>query len=348
MRRFKAWKAAALVVAIISGVTFLKAGGPPVPAEVTAQQAQAPDPDDRPIPLRIWYPTHSGPERSAPLIAISHGAGGSSAGHVDTAIALAKSGFVVVAVEHTGDNYHDQSYVERGANLDSRPRHISRAIDYMLNAWPNRITIDQARIGVFGHSAGGFTALVLTGGEPDLSRRAVYCREQPEAWTCRYLRRHGAEPTDVRHMAAKAWVHDARVKAIAISAPALGYTFDRTALANVKVPVLLWAAGKDAIVEGSPATIRQALTAPTDYRFESGAGHFAFLTPCSGQMRVIITVMHWLGTEDICADPPGFDRTRFHDDFNRSVISFFTTTLKRGAGHNEKGAAEAAPSPIQR
>jgi predicted dienelactone hydrolase len=46
---------------------------------------------------------------SHPLIVMSHGNGGTLEGHYDTALALARAGFVVAAVTHTGDNYKDQS-----------------------------------------------------------------------------------------------------------------------------------------------------------------------------------------------------------------------------------------------
>lgn len=39
-------------------------------------------------------------------IAMSHGTGGSLSSHIDTANALARAGFVVLAVTHIGDNTH--------------------------------------------------------------------------------------------------------------------------------------------------------------------------------------------------------------------------------------------------
>lgn len=109
---------------------------------------------------------------------MSHGNGGSLLSRFDTAIALADAGFVVVAVTHTGDNYADQS---RNLNVMGRSRHISRSIDHLLLTWDARETIDPVRIGIFGMSSGGFTALTSIGAiaddsEPEMDRVLVTTR----------------------------------------------------------------------------------------------------------------------------------------------------------------------------
>ena len=68
--------------------------------------------------------------KALPLIVMSHAAGGSYLGHFDTVIALADAGFVVVAMNHTGDNYADQS---RSIDVMDRPRQAIRVIDQMLS-----------------------------------------------------------------------------------------------------------------------------------------------------------------------------------------------------------------------
>src|SRR5262249_37290713 len=150
-----------------------------------------PDPDGPALEAGIWYPSEAAPAsqpiglyrqtvatnaavagRGLPLIVMSHGSGGSFADHYDTALALAEAGFVVAAVTHTGDNYRDQSGFTR---VENRPRHIKALVDYMLASWPHHDLLDPARIGMFGFSAGGFTALVMVGGIPDLALVAPYC-----------------------------------------------------------------------------------------------------------------------------------------------------------------------------
>jgi predicted dienelactone hydrolase len=42
-------------------------------------------------------------------------------------------------------------------------------IDYMLASWQHHEALDPFRVGMFGFSAGSFTALVAIGGTPDMS-----------------------------------------------------------------------------------------------------------------------------------------------------------------------------------
>jgi predicted dienelactone hydrolase len=327
-RRRRAIALAAILLVVLAGAALLLRPATPPPG-VAVDEAIVPDPDDKPLAVRIWYPV--GEQRGLPLIVISHGTGGSNRGHEDTAVALAQAGFVVAAPTHTGDNYRDDSYVGKGMHLAGRPRHVSRAIDHMLTRWPQHARIDPARIGLFGHSAGGFTGLVVAGGEPDMSLGRERCRKRPETWDCRYLKERGldiarleGEPPPVR------WVHDSRVRAAVVAAPAVGYSFAPDRLAGVTIPIQLWEAGHDAIVEDSPAIIAGLLPLPSDRHIVAGAGHFSFLKPCDWRTGLMITVMGIVGTPDICAESDGFDRQAFHQRFNREMIAFFRKTLPPG------------------
>ncbi len=172
-----------------------------------------PDPEGAPLEAGIWYPSDAPASlhrlglfeqtiadsgaiagRNLPLIVMSHGTGGSFEGHYDTALALADAGFVVAAITHTGDNYRDHSQFGR---LESRPRHVKVLVDYMLSSWPHHDALDPARIGMFGFSAGGFTALVDIGGTPDLSTVAPHIRTSGPAVPSRSARltyRPGRQP----------------------------------------------------------------------------------------------------------------------------------------------------------
>jgi predicted dienelactone hydrolase len=171
-------------------------------------QVMVPDPNGPPLEAGIWYPSDApaAPRRLAlytqavavggevagyglPLVVMSHGTRGSFQQHYDTALALAEAGFVVAAVTHTGENYRDQSAtLFISAGFENRPRHVKALIDYMQASWPQRGQLDPKRIGIFGFSAGGFTALVAIGGEPDLSLGRSYCAANPDDWGCRTAR----------------------------------------------------------------------------------------------------------------------------------------------------------------
>lgn len=304
------------------------------------QRGFAADPDGKPLEIGTWYPSQDtarpvtmGPTtmsvavngtllgKALPLVVMSHGNGGSFLGHFDTAIALADAGFVVVAVTHTGDNYADQS---RSVDVMDRPRQISRVIDHMLSTWVGHALIDPARIGMFGFSSGGFTALVSIGGIPDFSRIAPMCRQYPADFVCQLVAKSSSQLV-VPLMPATAGAADPRIKAAVVAAPALGFTFSPDGLKNVKVPVQLWRADNDVIVPHPryAEAVRLALPEAPDYHVVPSAGHFDFLVPCSSALASIAPA--------ICTSAVGFDRAAFHASFDASVVSFFSKTLGAGS-----------------
>ncbi|HEX8414594.1 MAG TPA: prolyl oligopeptidase family serine peptidase [Sphingomicrobium sp.] len=252
------------------------------------------------------------PDGQHPLIVMSHGTGGDFAGHVDTAVALARAGFIVAALTHPGDNWRDNSHATR---VEERPAALSATISYMLQAWPGRAAIDAKRIGAFGFSAGGFTVLAAAGGRPDLTRFASHCIQHPGFFDCTLMKKQprGA-PTP--------WpkLRDHRIKAIVVAAPALGFAFDRAGLADIRVPVQLWRADNDDILP-SPFyvdAVRAALLGQPEFQTVPGAGHFDFLAPCVNPASMPL----------LCQSAPGFDRAVFHASFDAAVVRFFSTKLK--------------------
>jgi predicted dienelactone hydrolase len=298
------------------------------------EHVTVPDPDGPPLEAGIWYPTDApaSPQplglfvqsvavgapvagRGLPLVVMSHGTGGTFEGHYDTALALAEAGFVVASVTHTGDNYRDQSAFTR---VENRPRHIKALIDYMLASWPRHDVLDPSRIGMFGFSAGGFTALVAIGGVPDMVRVASFCTAHPDDWGCnRASELHSGPPT----APPSAFVHDTRIAAAVIAAPAIGYVFTPEGLSGVKVPIQLWRGDRDEILTHRyhAQNVYDGLPIKPEYHVVPNAGHFAFLAPCSAGLQSI--------APDICRDPAGFDRVAFHREFNAAVVAFFKAKL---------------------
>src|SRR5215831_7492745 len=299
------------------------------------ERVTVPDPDGPPLEAGIWYPSDAPASsqrlgayaqtvavggavagRSLPLVVMSHGTGGSFEGHYDTALALAEAGFVVAAVTHTGDNYRDQSGFNR---VENRPRHIKALIDYMLSSWPDREVLDPARIGMFGFSAGGFTALVAIGGLPDLSRGAPYCAAHPDEWGCRRVRETRMAPPSAPPIA---FVHDTRIGAAVIAAPAIGFSFSPEGLAGIKAPIQLWRGDSDEILPHPrhAHNVYEGLPVKPEYRVVSNAGHFAFMAPCTPALERV--------APETCSDPAGFDRAAFHREFNPAVVAFFKAKLR--------------------
>ncbi len=296
-------------------------------------RVMVPDPDGPPLEAGIWYPSDAptssqrlalyahtvavGGEiagRGLPLVVMSHGTGGGFEGHYDTAMALAEAGFVVAAVTHTGDNYRDQSGFAR---MENRPRHIKALIDYMLASWSQHDRLDPMRIGVFGFSAGGFTALVAIGGVPDFLPGRSNCAAYPDEWGCRRARETGMRPT----AAPVAFVQDSRIAAAVVAAP-LGVVFTPDGLAGITAPIQVWRGDSDEILPHPRHAhhVYEGLPTKPEYHVVANAGHFAFLAPCTPAFAKV--------APEGCLDPVGFDRAAFHREFNPAVVTFFKAKLR--------------------
>jgi predicted dienelactone hydrolase len=308
-------------------------------ANIGFQQIEIPDSSGKSLKTAIWYPSDSkvsvqtlglfrqevaidGQIAGAkwPVVFISHGTGGSLASHYDTALALARAGLIVIALTHTGDNSQDQSYAGNRIDLVDRPRQLERVINFALSKWKDRAHIDAAKMGVFGFSLGGFTALVEIGGVPDLKRMAELCRKHATAPECSFIReRHGDQLVSASD--APAWMHDPRIKAAVIAAPAAGYLFGSGGLHRVTVPIQLWRAANDSQAPDAwnSAIVRDGLPSTPEMHIVPHADHFAFLPPCSDALKQVAS--------SICSDVPDFDRAAFHEEFNRRVVAFFLLTL---------------------
>ena len=298
-----------------ASVVTPQAAAPVIHDGVVFSRLSLPDGDQPAIEAGAWAPVEA-TTALRPLIVISHGNGGDFRSHHDTAMALAKAGFVVAALTHTGDNWRDQS---RATDVVGRTRQLSVLIDYMTRDWSGHAGIDASRIGAFGFSAGGFTVLAAAGGDPDLSRLTDHCRANPGFYDCRLIAQH---PDTVRGAAAAPRLaHDARLKALVVAAPALGFTFTPDGLSHVTQPIQLWQAGTDQILPAPfyVEPVRDALPTPPEYRRVEGAGHFDFLPPCSPELAAAAPM--------ICAPTPGFDRAAFHETLNREVVRFFKEKL---------------------
>ena len=306
------------VLAVLISVATTVAAG-----TVGFQRVTVADSDGKPREVGIWYPSDApaspqplGPYRQTVavdgdvagrrlgLVVILHGVQGWFGNHYPTALALAEAGFVVAAVTHGQD-----------VRLVEQPRHVGRVLDYMLATWPHHDRLDPARIGIFGFSVGGFTALVAVGGVPDLGRIPAYCAEYQDR-VCGALKERN---TDLS-VPASAWVHDARIKAAVVAAPTLGFTLGPPALAPVKVPIQLWRAGSDEITPHPrhAEAIYHALATRPEYVVVPNAGHFVFVA-CSAEMAQRAPA--------VCRDAPDFDRPAFHREFNAAVVTFFKARL---------------------
>lgn len=246
-----------------------------------------------------------------PLIVVSHGFGGSSLSHHDTAETLADAGFVVVALDHPDDTASNKERAHNLMALKSRPTDIRRLIDFMLGPAPDATVIDPQRIGFFGFSRGGYTGLVLAGAEPDFRQLTSRCQD-PTGATCRRI-----DPA----LLPSGVVHDPRIRAFAIADPLSSVFPTRESLRSVGAPVQLWGSerGGDGVSPVDIGRIAADLPAKPELHVVPGSGHFAFLTVCPAALVETLP--------EICVDGPGFDRAAFHAELDSRVRAFFLDHL---------------------
>lgn len=118
-----------------------------------------------------------------PVVAFSHGFGGHRRQTTHLCTHLASHGYVVVSVDHTGNTMMDMMQqmigLQAGAPppdplellgpvMRDRPRDVSFVLDAVLDGTAGGVAAlaDPDRIGVTGHSFGGWTTLVTTGSDP--------------------------------------------------------------------------------------------------------------------------------------------------------------------------------------
>jgi len=290
------------------------------------------DPEDT-MDGAIFYPTWAAPGRAGngswvvdalqdappadgrfPLILLSHGDGGHRFSHHDLAIGLAKLGMIVVTVTHPGDSDRDPTAWRSDRVLVAREYDLRAALDAMLADPVFGAHVDRDRIGVAGFSLGGYTALLLAGAKPDFSRFSTYCRDTGASpATC------AEGPPLIRQ--GLGFFRDERVKAAYLMAPGPGYFFTREGLADVRIPVHIDDPTEDEMLVRPYAAerIRDLLPERPEYTRVPGAGHYAYLAPCSEDLR------HRM--PQLCTDPPGFDRGGFHVELATEMADFFRRAM---------------------
>jgi predicted dienelactone hydrolase len=136
---------------------------------------------ERTLDLLAWYPTDADeppdPRLRAvalPALVYSHGNCGSADAFTTLASALARAGFVVASISHTGDTSSDPGCGEtrnQAISFFERPNDVVATLDWLVElpaAGSGGRLVDPTRMGLAGHSFGGQTTLRTARLEPRL------------------------------------------------------------------------------------------------------------------------------------------------------------------------------------
>ena len=272
---------------------------------------------------------------------LSHGSGGSPWVHHDLARSLVEAGFVVALPQHRGDNHLDYS----GAGPDSwarRPAEVSRTIDALGRDARFAPLLALDRVGVWGGSAGGHTALSLAGGSWSPARFQRHCDahldEDFPGCAGLFTRLTGGWADGLKRWAVRSVLRwkfddaapktheDPRIAAVVAMVP-LASDFDPASLAKPRVPLALVTARQDRWLppRWHSDRVLQACLSCTHLADLPTAGHGAMLSPLPPDMTGLVG--------DLLNDPPGFDRKAL-PAVDRQVAAFFARHLPapQGAG----------------
>lgn len=236
-----------------------------------------------------------------PVVLVSHGSGGSPFTHRGLARHLARAGFLVLLPTHPGNNRDDNRLAETADILVQRPRDVTAVLDWAMSSDGFPGQADLQRVGIVGHSLGGYTGLALAHGRPH-----TIPRDTP-----------GLPPRPIPVDA------DDRVAALVLLAPAAPWFIADGSLDDVRVPILLLTGESDRMTgsHGDLIASRLGDGAALEHRVVPAAGHFSFLTPFPPEMVN--------PAFPPSQDPPGFDRVAFHAALYPEIETFFRTMLPR-------------------
>lgn len=276
-----------------------------------------------------WDLPVAGSSAKRPMIVLSHGSGGNPWQLSDLAKRLVQGGFVVAAPFHPGDNSrdHDHSTLTTWTNWQMRPTHLTSAIDAMARSGRWQVRTDK--VGVYGMSAGGHTALAMAGGKWSADNLRRHCNQHIRLDFKICTEGHGHLKGDwldglrivralanINHRMRDTTVYghsDPRVAVVVAEVPALA-EFDMKTLvgSNRAIGVVQALADQFIPPELHSGALLRACRQCVELASVPGAGHLSLLSPPV--------------PPDASTDAPGFDR-RVVADVQMGVVAFFARHL---------------------
>jgi predicted dienelactone hydrolase len=262
-------------------------------------------------------PTFDGATR--PLVMFSHGRGSNGLYYAWFGEALASRGYIVAALNHYRANTYDSTIAYLANKLWQRPRDIGLTISFLLSDpfWAK--AIDASRIGVAGHSQGGFTALWVGGARIDPEKYLAFQRGwRNNQMVPEYLR--NTLPLDAGPALD---VHDKRVKAVFAMAPGIVQAFgmDAAGLQQLQVPTYITVGAGDTQAPPRDNAEFAARHVPRAelYVIPGRVDHDIFVNECNDDGKNEFP--------QACIDAPGVDRGRIHALIAEEAFRFFNAGL---------------------
>jgi predicted dienelactone hydrolase len=231
--------------------------------------------------------------RPRPVILLSHGFGGSARLMAWFGTALARHGYVVIAVDHPGNNERDPMTVAGAVLYWERPSDLKTALDKAKADPTIGLHLDLNRLGAAGFSAGGITTLVEAGARVDFRRFLRFCDAHPDDDICAPQKEFQFSRSDAEAFLAEPAVAPALahlkddlsipgVKAAFVMAPGIVPGLDPESLKHMRLPVAILLGDADKVAP--PATngeVAAALIRRAKLTVLPRVGHYDFLAECT-------------------------------------------------------------------
>jgi predicted dienelactone hydrolase len=263
------------------------------------------------------------------LILLSHGTGGTARQLAWLGTALARAGFIAVAIDHPGNNGAGDPTVQGFTLWWLRARELSMALDTIVANRTFGPHVDLTRIGAAGFSLGGYTVLALAGGRVDAPSGIDRCKSDPQATSCqsppefpglvpKMLALRASDPSYANAVAnSNVNVADPRVRAAYAIAPAAGEFVTLDSLRNIAIPVRIAYGTNDTVVPPPQNALRYANWIPSATTFPIvNAGHYTFLDACTAAASRILPAL--------CVDGPDANRDAIHAAVAADAVDFFS------------------------
>ena len=239
-----------------------------------------------------------------PVVLLSHGFGGTARMMSWFGTELARGGYVVIGVNHPGNNGMGPMTSAGAALWWERAEDLKAAFAVVRKDKDIAAHIDPSRLGVAGFSAGGFTAFLLAGARVDIQHLVAFCDSHPDDGVCKPQKEapeitgHALFHQAYADPAIKAQIDHAGedhsipgVKAVFTLAPALVQAIVPDSFARIHVPTAIVVGTDDKVAE--PATNAniavKAIHGATITRLP-GVGHYDFLSTCTDAAKASVPI----------------------------------------------------------
>lgn len=232
-------------------------------------------------------------DKRRPVILFSHGFGGAARMMGWFGVPLARAGYVVIAVDHPGNNGVDKMTAAGALLWWDRAQDLRAALDAAKADPAIGPHMDTARLGVSGFSAGGFTTLVSAGARVDVNRFMAFCQVHPTDGVCAPQKEFTLTMADAQKTMATpeiaaevAHAGDDHtipgVRAAFAIAPAIVQALPPESLAKMKVPVAIILGDVDPVAPPQTNGLAAARSiAHAELKVLPGVGHYDFLSTCT-------------------------------------------------------------------